>query len=358
MRISDISTMKQSFIAIYDGKNRFSYLSPGEILEKVIVPFSLSNVFKEFCYDDFSKAVEIGAVVGQIRTPYPNELWKNTADTLVMLKPIQHEHLISDIWSLYRGLEGLIKNENFPIFIPEQSMVYNGMKVLEYLAKFPELFFKVEETLQHWKDLPKMMEKEITREKPRQQKDTETTFSTYEMTACDPLTEAKIIKRMSLSRAPASNAVTDSWRSGTTFNTKGEKITGNKATLYTSDGMSRRTSARIRAHGVVVMTDPEKPVVATSYDIAPGGVSFVHLNDLGVVGSEIMMDILLFDTHTNKEHSVSQAKGRIRWKERVFDPESEETVLRFGVEFIELDSPQRDVLRSCLDQTDEYFLDS
>jgi hypothetical protein len=334
MRISDISTIKQSFIAIYDGKNGFSYLSPGEIRAKAIVPFSLSNVFKEFCYDDFSKAVEIGAVAGHIRAPYPNELWKNTADTLVMLKPIKYEHLVSNIWSLYRGLEGLIRNENFPILIPDQSMIYNGMKVLEYLANFPGLSFKVEETLQYWKNLPKMMEKEITREKPLQQKNTETTFSTYEMTACAPLIEAKIIKKMSLPRAPASNAVTDSWRIGTTFNTKGEKITGNKATIYTSNGMSRRSSARIRAHGVVVMTDLEKPVVATSYDIAPGGVSFVHLSDLGVVGIEIMMDILLFDTHTNKEHSVSQVKGMIRWKERVFDPESEETILRFGVEFI------------------------
>ena len=51
--------MEQSFIAIYDGKNRFSYLSPGENLAKPIVPFSLSNVFKEFCYDDFAKAVEL-----------------------------------------------------------------------------------------------------------------------------------------------------------------------------------------------------------------------------------------------------------------------------------------------------------
>jgi hypothetical protein len=106
------------------------------------------------------------------------------------------------------------------------------------------------------------------------------------------------------------------------------------------------------------MTDLENPVVATSYDIAPVGVSFVHLNDLGVVGNEIMMDILVFDNHTNKEHSVSQVKGRIRWKKGVFDAESEETILRFGVEFIELDSLQRDILRLYLDQTDGYFLES
>jgi hypothetical protein len=200
MRISDISTTKQSFIATYDGKNRFSYLTPGEILAKAIVPFSLSHVFKEFCYDDFSKAVEIGAVAGQIRAPYPNEVWKNTADTLVMLKPIQYEHLVSDIWSLYRGLEGLIENGNFPIFIPEQSMVYNGMKVLEHLVKLPEYFFKVEEMLQHWVNLPKLMEKEITSGKPLRPKDPKNTFSAYEMTACDPVMEAKIIKRMESTR--------------------------------------------------------------------------------------------------------------------------------------------------------------
>jgi len=74
-------------------------------------------------------------------------------------------------------------------------------------------------------------------------------------------------------------------------------------------------------------------------------------------GTELIMDILLFETQTNKEHFFNQLKGRIRSKERVFDPENKEIILRFGVEFFDLDFPQREVLRSCLDQTDEYFLD-
>jgi len=49
MRISDISAAKQSFIAIYDSNNRFSYLPPGEHLAVNIIPYSLSDAFKEFC---------------------------------------------------------------------------------------------------------------------------------------------------------------------------------------------------------------------------------------------------------------------------------------------------------------------
>ena len=150
--------------------------------------------------------------------------------------------------------------------------------------------------------------------------------------------------------AVAPSAMTDSWRIGITSITIREKMTENKVTLHTSDGMSRRASARIRARGVVALTSLEEPVIARSYDIAPGGVSFLHLKDLDLAGGEITMDILLFDARTDIEHFISQAKGRITWKECISDPESDETVLRFGVEFLELDFPQQDVLRSCFDQ--------
>ena len=162
MRKSDISASKQSFIALYDSKKGFSYLPPGELLAVSIIPISLSAAFKEFCFYGFSTAIEIGAVAGQIRDPYPNELWKNTADTLVTLNTIKCEHLASDTWSLYRGLECLIRNAYFPIFIPEQSLVYNGRKVLDYLDGSLEHSTMIKDILCRWKGLSAKMEKEIT----------------------------------------------------------------------------------------------------------------------------------------------------------------------------------------------------
>ena len=166
MRKRDIVTAKQSFIAIYDDRNIFSYLPPGQSLSEIIVPVSLSEAFKDFFYYDFSKAIEIDAVAGRLREPYPNELWKNNADTLVMVKPIKHENITSDIWSLYKGLEGLIRNNKFPIFIPEQSMIYDGVKVLEFLDTSPSYSSGILETRHHWRNLIKKMEGEITKGKP------------------------------------------------------------------------------------------------------------------------------------------------------------------------------------------------
>jgi hypothetical protein len=124
-------------------------------------------------------------------------------------------------------------------------------------------------------------------------------------------------------------------------------------TVYTPDGISRRASTRIRAHGVVALTSLEQPIITRIFDIAPGGVSFLHPNDLDILSGEIEMDILLFDSLTNVEYFISQAKGRITSNTCISDPQSDTPVTRFGVEFLKLDLLHLDVLKACLGQIPE-----
>jgi hypothetical protein len=126
-----------------------------------------------------------------------------------------------------------------------------------------------------------------------------------------------------------------------------------KSKSFTSNGISRRTSTRIRAHGILTLTDLDEPIIARIFDIAPGGLSFLHLNDLSLPSGEITMDIIIFDDLTNFEYFINEAKGRIISKHCISDPEIGTPFLRFGVEFFELDSLHQDVLKACFDQIAE-----
>jgi hypothetical protein len=118
----------------------------------------------------------------------------------------------------------------------------------------------------------------------------------------------------------------------------------------TSGLISRRTSARIKVRGVVTLSSLDEPSIAGIYDITFKGMSFLHCNDLGVPGNEIMMDIIIYDGLTNVEFFMSEVKGRISSKACIPDPESGIPILRFGIEFLELNALHRDIIRTCFDQ--------
>jgi hypothetical protein len=117
--------------------------------------------------------------------------------------------------------------------------------------------------------------------------------------------------------------------------------------------ISGRTSLRMSVRGIVALTNLEEPGIARIYDISLGGVSFLHLNDLGLPGSEIKMDIIIYFGLTNVEYFISDTKGKITSKERIPDPQCGTPILRFGVEFLELDLTQRDILAACMNQVCE-----
>jgi hypothetical protein len=119
---------------------------------------------------------------------------------------------------------------------------------------------------------------------------------------------------------------------------------------YIPDMISRRNSARRRVRGIVTLLSLDEPSIAGIYDITLKGMSFLHLNDLGVPGDEIKMDVIIYDGLTNVEFFMSEVKGRITSKGCIPDPESSIPILRFGVEFLELDASHKDTIRTCFDQ--------
>jgi hypothetical protein len=101
-----------------------------------------------------------------------------------------------------------------------------------------------------------------------------------------------------------------------------------------SDSLNRRRkSNRLRINGIVALTSFEKPVVTRIYDIAPGGVSFLHTNEIYISDNEFKMDILIFDNLTDFEYLINQAHGRVKSRNLVSDPKNKAPIWRFSVEF-------------------------
>lgn len=108
---------------------------------------------------------------------------------------------------------------------------------------------------------------------------------------------------------------------------------------------TRRKAIRFRPNGIVALTTLEQPIVTNICDIASGGVAFWHQNERDITNSEFKMDILIFDCQTYFEYFIGQAKGRVKSKELVSDPENKTASWRFGVEFLDLDSLTESILQ-------------
>lgn len=115
-------------------------------------------------------------------------------------------------------------------------------------------------------------------------------------------------------------------------------------------GRTKRRETRFRTNGIVVLADHGKPVVTNICDIAPGGVSFLHPGELGEK-QYFMLDILIFDSLTNFEYSISQLKGQVTSTRLVEEPKGRARVWRYGVKFLELDSMKKDQLRTLFTMT-------
>ncbi len=104
---------------------------------------------------------------------------------------------------------------------------------------------------------------------------------------------------------------------------------------------SRRKADRFKTHGIVALTSFEKPIAASIYDIALGGVSFITANEMEICRNEFRIEILIFNSLTDFEYLISQVMVRVIWKGLVFDPEIHKPIWRFNVEYIDLDSLQQ-----------------
>lgn len=115
------------------------------------------------------------------------------------------------------------------------------------------------------------------------------------------------------------------------------------------DQSCKRTSARSKANGIVALLDTDKPIVSRINNIAMGGVSFLHDEYLRLPTNEIRMDILIFDAQTDVEYFMNHVKGRIKSTECMADPQGNRPILHSSVEFLELDTFQRNILQAYFD---------
>ena len=110
---------------------------------------------------------------------------------------------------------------------------------------------------------------------------------------------------------------------------------------------NRRQSIRFETKGIVVLTDFEEPIVANIYDIAAGGVSFVHAGEKNIRNVDFKMEILIYDSHTDFDYFIGQISGRGKFMELVSDPVNNLPSWRYGVEFSDINSAQHKRLQTC-----------
>jgi hypothetical protein len=123
---------------------------------------------------------------------------------------------------------------------------------------------------------------------------------------------------------------------------------GDDATIYYSSGdcqKQRRKSIRLRTNGIVALTCFKQPFVTNICDIAPGGVSFLYAREQDITNNEFKMDIIIFDCQSDCEYFISQIKGRVRSKNLVADPKSNELSWRFSVEFLDTNSSNQNIFQ-------------
>ena len=124
------------------------------------------------------------------------------------------------------------------------------------------------------------------------------------------------------------------------------------AKIANNDSSSKRKWKRIKTNGIVALTDAETPVVSLIYDLAQGGVSFLHGGATEIIDDELHMDILIFDILLDFEYFISQIKGSVKGHQLVMDPKSNVPVWRYHVEFCELDNMKINLLQSFCDTAD------
>ena len=110
------------------------------------------------------------------------------------------------------------------------------------------------------------------------------------------------------------------------------------------DNTKRKTN-RFNTNGIVALTSFDQPVVTRICDISPGGVSFLHAEEMDVFDSPIQMDILIFDILSDFEYLIHEVQGHVKSKNLVSDPKSNTPTWRFSVEFVDLDSSKKNMLK-------------
>lgn len=134
IRLKDISIPKQSFIAIlrYTEKiGTLSYHIPGKEEPSSIITKNLLKYFLEYCLDTGNNEYSINdGVVAEARKSLGTEKWRGNSDSFDILTKIKDNKIGC---SIYRGIDRMVNNGKMPIYVPQLSLIYDGIKVVKNL---------------------------------------------------------------------------------------------------------------------------------------------------------------------------------------------------------------------------------
>ena len=134
IKLEDISISNQSFIALLsyiDKKGSLSYHIPGKKQPSSIITKDLLKYFLEYCLDtgkkDYSRD---DAVLAEARKSLESEKWRYNSDSFDILTKIKDNKIGC---SIYRGIDRMVNNGRMPIYVPQLSLIYDGIEVIRTL---------------------------------------------------------------------------------------------------------------------------------------------------------------------------------------------------------------------------------
>ena len=179
IRLKDISVATQSFIAIlkYTEKiGTLSYHIPGMEQPSSIITKDMLKYFLEYCLDTGNNDYSIGdGVVAEARKSQETEKWRGNSDSFDILTKIKDKKIGC---SIYRGIDRMVNNGRMPIYVPQLSLIYDGIEVVKNLqgTGIP-CAEEAQKVMKYWRDngFSKMMQKKAL-EKPERKPEKRNVF--------------------------------------------------------------------------------------------------------------------------------------------------------------------------------------
>lgn len=167
IRLNDISNIMQSYTAILsisykEKRGSLTYHLPSREKANSIITKNLLKYFLEYCLDTANKTYNIDdAVLAEVRESLATEKWMTNSDSLDMLTDIKDRKISC---SIYRGIDRMINNGRFPVYVPQLSLIFDGIEVVRTLqsAGIP-CSGEAQKVMQYWNknELSKIMQMKV-----------------------------------------------------------------------------------------------------------------------------------------------------------------------------------------------------
>jgi hypothetical protein len=170
IRLEDISDLMQSYIALLrytEKRGSLSYHIPGTEKPNSIITKNLLKYFLEYCLDTGHNSYHLDdAVVAEARKSMATEKWRTNSDSFDILTGTKDRRINC---SIYRGIDRMVNNGRLPVYVPQLSLIYDGIEVIRSLqgTGIP-CAGEAQKVMQYWHDnkFSRMMQKKAL-EKPK-----------------------------------------------------------------------------------------------------------------------------------------------------------------------------------------------